>query len=107
MTAAKDIKKKALKELEGLKKALKEADPDLDAVEVILSQLPLFHRILYRSNKKGVLEIYYGHMTLKIIIKCGIIEINERIELWNSEESGYLGIFTPKTLKLECSEELD
>lgn len=103
----KDIKKTALKELEGLKKALKGVDPDLDAVELTLSQLPLFHRILYRSDKKGILEIYYGHMTLKIIIKCDIIDINEKVELWNGEEPGFLGTFTPKTLKMECTDDLD
>lgn len=104
---AKDVKKKALKELEGLKKSLKGVNPDLDAVELTLSQLPLFKRILYRSDSRGILEIYYGDMTLKILVKDGIISINECVEVWNSDGVGFIGTFTAKTLKMECSDGLD
>lgn len=103
----KEAKKLALKELEGLKKSLKGVNPDLDAIETHLNSLPLFHRVIYRSDKKGELEIYYGSMTLKIFINCGIININEHLELWNGDGQGFLGTFTPKTLGMECSGELD
>ena len=103
----KEAKKAALKELEGLRKELKGLPPDLDALEQHLSHLPLFHRIIYKSRESGILEAYYGHMTLKFLLKCGIIELSEKVELWNEDGIGYIGAFTPKTLQLECENGLD
>lgn len=105
--AAKDAKKTALTELEQLKKGLKGLDPDLDKLESHLSHLPLFHRTIYKSQEKAILQVYYGTMTLTFCLKNGIIELTEKVELWNEDGVGYIGTFTPKTLKMECDVGLD
>ena len=103
----KEAKKAALTELEGLKKELKGVNPDLDALEQHLTHLPLFHRIIYKSQEKALLQVYYGSMTLTFSIKSGIISLDENVEVWNKDGIGYIGNFTPKTLKLECDSDLD
>lgn len=106
MMNLKETKKLALTELERLKKELKGIDslPDLESH---LSHLPLFHRIIYKSVEKGVLEAYYGSMTLKFYVKSGIISLDEKVDLWNEDGVGYIGTFTSKTLQMECDSGLD
>ena len=106
MMNPKDAKKRALTELERLKKEVKGID-DLDKLESHLSHLPLFHRILYKSTANGALYAYYDCMTLKFFLKNDIIVIDEKVDLWNEDGTGYIGQFTPKTLQLECSDGLD
>lgn len=103
----KEAKKAALTELEGLKKELKGVKPDLDALEQHLTHLPLFHRIIYKSQEKALLQVYYASMTLTFSIKSGIITIENKIDLWNKDGVGFIGTFTPKTLRLECESGLD
>lgn len=106
MLTTKDAKKKALKELEGLKKELLKAGPrsvSVDALATYLNSLPLFKRIIYISREKGILQIYYSNMTLTIYIKSGIIQLDDKFDLWNEEETGFIGTFTSKTLQMECT----
>ena len=105
----KDAKKKALTELEKLKKELQGRRMGLQDLEDHLLQLPLTHRIIYKSLENGVLQVYYGSMTLTFRAKSGIIEIDEKFDLWNEDGVGFIGTFTSKTLKMECSsgKELD
>lgn len=103
----KDAKKKALKELEGLKKELDGRKMQLSELESHLHSLPLFNRVIYKSQENGILEVLYSNMTLKIYVKSGIISLDEKVDLWNEEGGGFLGTFTLKTLGLECEDDLD
>lgn len=108
MTLPKNIvKKAALTQLELLKKEVKGIDADLDKLESHLTHLPLFHRTIYKSQEKALLQVYYGSMTLTFCLKNGNIELLEKVDLWNEDGVGYIGTFTPKTLKLECESGLD
>lgn len=102
----KEAKNLALTELEGLKKEIEGKKMNLDQLESHLNSLPNFHRILYKSQEKALLEVYYGHITLKIYVKCGIISLDNQVSVWE-EDCGFIGTFTPKTLKMECEDGLD
>lgn len=104
---SKDLKKKAIKEIEGVKKELDGRKMSLAELESHLSHLPLFHRVIYKSVKDGVLEVIYSNMTLKFLVKSGIIQLDEKVDLWNDDLIGYIGRYTISTLKMECSDGLD
>ena len=105
----KDAKKKAIKELELVRKELDGAKMQLDQLESHLHSLPLFHRVIYKSKKDGILEAVYSNMTLKFYVKSGIIQLDSQFMLWNENLTGYVGRYSLRTLKMECSdgEELD
>ena len=102
-------KKKAAKEFDGVRKELDGAKMDLDQLESHLNSLPLFHRVIYKSVEKGILEVVYSNMTLKFYVKNGIIQLDSQFMLWNENLTGYVGRYSLRTLKMECSdgEELD
>lgn len=102
-------KKKAAKEFDGVRKELDGAKMDLDQLESHLTHLPLFHRVIYKSVEKGILEAVYSNMTLKFYVKSGIIQLDSQFMLWNENLTGYVGRYSLRTLKMECSdgEELD
>lgn len=104
---AKEAKNLALTELEGLKKDIEGRKMQLDQLESHLNSLPNFHRILYKSQEKALLEVYYGHITLKIYVKCGIISLDNQVSVWEEDGNGFIGTFTPKTLQMECDLGLD
>lgn len=100
-------KKEVLKELEVLKKKLKGLDPDLDALQLMLSQDKLYHRTLTRYDSKGEMTIYYGNMTLTFYLKSGNIIIGDIVNIWDNSGTGFVGSFTERTLQMESSGELD
>ena len=103
----KSYKKEILKELEALKKKLKGLDPTLDALQLYLTQQPLYHRTLTRYDSKGEMTVYYGNMTLTFYLKSDNIIIGDVFELWDDSGTGFVGSFTIKTLQMEGSGELD
>ena len=103
----KEAKKLALKELERLRKDLKEVHPDLASLRNHLSQLPLFDRFTYESKENGVLKVHYAHMTLTFYVKSGSIILDKSFDLWNDSGIGFIGTFTDTTLKMECEDGLD
>lgn len=104
---SKDLKKKAIKEIEGVKKELDGRKMSLAELESRVSHLPLFNRVIYKSVKDGILEVIYSNMTLKFYVKSGIISLDEKVDLWNEDGVGYIGTFTSKTLQMECNSGLD
>lgn len=103
----KNYKNNILKELEALKKKLKGLNPDLDALQLMLSQDKLYHRTLTRYDSKGEMTVYYGDITLTFYLKSGNIIIGDVFELWDDSGTGFIGSFTIKTLQMEGSGELD
>lgn len=101
----KDVKKLALTELEKLKKSLKDVDANIPSIRAFLQSTPLFKRVLFSSS--DTLTIFYSNMTLTIYIEDGNILVNDRFGLWSESGVGFVGSFTTKTLKLECSDGLD
>ena len=104
---SKDLKKKAIKEIEGVKKELDGRKMSLAELESRVSHLPLFNRVIYNSVKDGILEVIYSNMTLKFLVKSGIIQLDEKVDLWNDDLIGYIGRYTISTLRMECSDGLD
>jgi hypothetical protein len=100
-------KKTAIKELEELKKELDGRKMSLNQLESHLKHLTPYNRTLYKSVERGILEVYYGSMTLRFYVKSGIISLDEKIGLWNENGIGYVGQFTLKTLQLESGDGLD
>lgn len=103
----KNYKDNILKELKRLKKDVKELDQSFDALQLYLSQQPLYKRTLSRYDSKGEMTVYYGDFTLTFYLKSGNIIIGDVVDIWQSSGIGFVGSYTAKTLQMEGSGELD
>lgn len=102
-----NYKKRAVKELAGLKKLIQSCPASFDALEQLLSQQPLYKRTILRYDSRGEMSAYYSNMILTFHIKSGNIIIGDIVSIWDDSGTGFIGSFTAKTLQMEGSGELD
>ena len=103
----KNYKKELLREIKRVKTGVSSLHRDFDALQLYLSQQPLYKRILTRYDSKGEMTVLYGDMTLTFYLKSGNIIVGDIFQLWDVSGTGFVGSFTAKTLQMEGSGELD
>lgn len=100
-------KQNALKKYRELKKLLKNEQGDFQILYENLRKYPDFQNYVESRESRGSLVFNYANMTLKILVKNGIIYLQDEIQLWDESGIGFIGDFTTKTLRMETSSELD
>ena len=99
--------KQAIKKYNELKKLLKKEPADFHILYENLRNYEHFKNYVESRESRGSLVFNYANMTLTILVKNGIINLQNTIQLWNENGVGWVGEFTYKTLSMEISNELD